>query len=77
MKQLKSDYLNHLVLCKLNKRFENNDSMKNFKVISELGTGSFGKVELAHHIATGDSVAIKTISKQKLKTKADLQMVNK
>lgn len=37
--------------------------MKNFTIQSELGNGSFGKVNLAIHIPTGDKVAIKTISK--------------
>ena len=51
--------------------------MKNFRIISSLGEGSFGKVELAIHEPTAEKVAIKTIAKKKLITKEDLQMANK
>ena len=38
-------------------------SLKDFKVDRVLGTGSFGRVSLAQHIATGRICAIKALSK--------------
>lgn len=43
--------------------------MERFKILGELGEGTFGSVKLALHKPTQEHVAIKTISKKKLKNK--------
>jgi serine/threonine protein kinase len=39
----------------------------NYSVLREIGSGSYGHVYLAQHNATGEHVAIKTISKSRLR----------
>jgi 5'-AMP-activated protein kinase catalytic alpha subunit len=51
--------------------------MRKFKTLKLLGTGSFGKVELARHQPSQETVAIKTISKHRLNTNEEIKMVNK
>ena len=46
----------------------NDLNMERFKILGELGEGTFGSVKLGLHLKTGEHVAIKTISKKKLKT---------
>ncbi|AGO12131.1 AaceriAEL230Wp [[Ashbya] aceris (nom. inval.)] len=43
-----------------------------YQVIKTLGEGSFGKVKLAHHVSTGQKVALKIINKKVL-AKSDMQ----
>lgn len=38
--------------------------LEDFKVLRVLGTGSFGRVSLAKHVATGQVCAIKALSKK-------------
>ncbi|KAH7387108.1 hypothetical protein KP509_16G005800 [Ceratopteris richardii] len=41
--------------------------LANYRLGKALGIGSFGKVKVAEHIATGDKVAIKILSKKKIR----------
>jgi serine/threonine protein kinase len=50
--------------------------MKKFQITKLLGSGGFGKVELAVHEGTQENVAIKTIAKQKVKTREQIRIVN-
>lgn len=42
---------------------------------STLGEGTFGKVKLGTHVLTGESVAIKILMKERIKTPADVERV--
>lgn len=41
--------------------------LDDFEMVSELGSGKYGKVYMARHKATGFKCAIKTVSKQMIK----------
>ena len=38
-----------------------------YRLGKTLGIGAFGKVKLAHHIASGHKVAVKILNKEKIK----------
>ena len=46
-----------------------------YKFRKKLGSGSFGTVYAGRYLKTGTPVAIKTISKQKLKEKANSELL--
>ncbi|KAI8812489.1 kinase-like domain-containing protein [Cladochytrium replicatum] len=47
---------------------KNGDPLEEYNVGKTIGEGSFGKVKLATHIATGEQVAIKCLSKAQIST---------
>ncbi len=44
---------------------------------SEIGEGTFGKVNLATHIPTGEKVAIKILEKKRIKNQKELNRVER
>lgn len=50
-------------------RSSEDPSLKNYKLIRNIGHGSFGKVKAAKHRLTGIKVAIKILNRQKMREK--------
>ena len=55
----------------------NKHSLENYDFIKTIGKGTFGKVKLALHKPTKEQVAIKILEKSKIKTKRDLERIEK
>jgi serine/threonine protein kinase len=53
------------------------NSLKNYEFIKTIGEGTFGKVKLAVHKLTAEQVAIKILEKSKIKSKKDLERIEK
>ena len=52
-------------------------SLENYNFIKTIGKGTFGKVKLALHTPTKEQVAIKILEKSKIKSKRDLERIEK
>ena len=52
-------------------------SLGNYTFVKTIGEGTFGKVKLAIHKLTQEKVAIKILEKNKIKTKKDLERIEK
>ena len=50
---------------------------KNYKLISEIGSGTFGKVWLAEHLPTSCQIAIKILEKNKILDDSDVKRVTR
>lgn len=50
---------------------------KHYKLIKEIGSGTFGKVYLAEHLPTGRSLAIKVLEKEKIMDESDVERVSR
>lgn len=57
----------HLPLARVST--SGNTVLGNYKVIRNLGHGSFGKVKFARHLLTGCKVAIKILNRRKIREK--------
>ena len=55
----------------------NQHSLENYEFLKTIGKGTFGKVKLAIHKPTEEQVAIKILEKSKIKTKKDLERIEK
>ncbi len=59
----------------LQDQFDSSQFIGNYKIIQEIGEGTFGKVKLAIHIPTEEYVALKILERKKLFEKDDLKRV--
>lgn len=50
---------------------------KNYRLISEIGSGTFGKVWLGEHVPTGCQIAIKILEKDKILDDSDVERVTR
>jgi serine/threonine protein kinase len=50
---------------------------KHYKLLKEIGSGTFGKVYLSEHLPTGRSLAIKVLEKEKIVDDSDVERVSR